>query len=72
MCSPNLDQSGFARYCEMSAAFALALSETILKGAEVVGVRVLNQGGTTEAVFVLVNEDGFSIDHEQCSMSNVP
>jgi hypothetical protein len=38
----------------MSAACPLALWERD-------GVRVLNQGGTTEAVFVLVDEDGFFV-----------
>jgi len=44
----NVDQSGFARYS--SERDTLTLSGQ--------GERGSNQGGTTEAVFVLVDEDG--------------
>lgn len=48
MCSPSLDQSGLARYSDMRAALLPRPFR------ERVGVRVLNQGGTTEVSFVLV------------------
>jgi hypothetical protein len=46
----------------MSAAYSFAHWERV-------GVRVLNQGGTTEASFVLVDERGFLICNEQGAMN---